>query len=170
MRPGEARRNRLLHAPVTASPPTSFYRIPANSEPFPARLWRPKIIRIDKTRLSRRNPSRRKDSILPLSTTGSGRTLTRVPVTDGWPVWKFGGVHVNSSKRKALPLALPIPLALPSLEAKALAVFVKRVDFETVANLSAVTVVSDGKSEADLIWQALIALRSALAAADAKPR
>jgi hypothetical protein len=81
-----------------------------------------------------------------------------------------GGVHVNSSKRKALPSALPIPLALPSLEAKALAVFVKRVDFETVANMSAVTVVSDGKSEADLIWQALIALRSALAAADAKPR
>jgi hypothetical protein len=59
---------------------------------------------------------------------------------------------------------------LPSLEAKALAVFVKRVDFETVANMSTVTVVSDGKSEADLIWQALIALRSALAAADAKPR
>lgn len=77
---------------------------------------------------------------------------------------------MSSSKSKALPLALPIPLALPSLEAKALAVFVKRVDFETVANMSAVTVVSDGKSEADLIWQALIALRSALAAADAKPR
>jgi hypothetical protein len=77
---------------------------------------------------------------------------------------------VNSSKRKVLPLALPIPLALPSLEAKALAHFVKRVDFETVASLSTVTVVSDGKSEADLIWQALIALRSALAAADVSRR
>jgi hypothetical protein len=77
---------------------------------------------------------------------------------------------VSSLKRKALPLALPIPLALPSLEAKALAHFVKRVDFETVASLSTVTVVSDGKSEADLIWQALIALRSALAAADVSRR
>jgi hypothetical protein len=77
---------------------------------------------------------------------------------------------VGSSKTKALPLPLPIPLALPSLEAKALAQFVKRVDFETVASLSAVTVVSEGKSEADLIWQALIALRSALAAADVNRR
>jgi hypothetical protein len=77
---------------------------------------------------------------------------------------------VGSSNRKTLPLALPIPLALPSLEAKALAHFVKRVDFETVASLSTVTVVSDGKSEADLIWQALITLRSALAAADASRR
>jgi len=85
-------------------------------------------------------------------------------------VEEVGGVPVSSSKTTALPLPLPIPLALPSLEAKALALFVKRVDFETVASLSAVTVVSDGKSEADLIWQALIALRSALAAADANHR
>jgi hypothetical protein len=63
-----------------------------------------------------------------------------------------------------------IPLALPSLEAKALAQFVKRLDFETVARMSAVTVVADGKSEADLIWFALTALRGALAQADAKAR
>jgi hypothetical protein len=63
-----------------------------------------------------------------------------------------------------------IPLALPSIQAKALAHFVKRVDFETVARLSSVAVVSDGKSEADLIWLALIELRSALAAADVARR
>jgi hypothetical protein len=63
-----------------------------------------------------------------------------------------------------------IPLALPSLQAKALAHFVKRVDFETVARLSSVAVVSDGKSEADLIWLALIELRSALAQADVARR
>jgi hypothetical protein len=52
----------------------------------------------------------------------------------------------------------------------ALAHFVKRVDFETVARFASVTVVSDGKSEADLIWLALIALRNALAKADVEPR
>jgi hypothetical protein len=64
-------------------------------------------------------------------------------------------------------LALPISLALPSFQALALAHFIKRVDFETVARLSSVTVVSDGKSEADLIWLALIELRGALADASA---
>jgi glucose-6-phosphate dehydrogenase assembly protein OpcA len=52
---------------------------------------------------------------------------------------------------------------------KALAHFVKRVDFETVARLTSVAVVSDGKSEADLIWLALAELRSALAEAGAVP-
>jgi hypothetical protein len=62
-------------------------------------------------------------------------------------------------------------LALPSLQAKALAHFVKRVDFETVARLSSVSVVAaDGKSEADLIWLALAELRSALAEANAAPQ
>jgi hypothetical protein len=57
-----------------------------------------------------------------------------------------------------------IPLTLPSLQAMALAQFVKRVDFETITRFAAVTVVcDDGKSEADLIWLALIALRGALA-------
>jgi hypothetical protein len=64
----------------------------------------------------------------------------------------------------------PIPLALQDLEAKALAQFVKRLDFETVARMSAVTVVADGKSEADLIWFALNALRGALAEAGANAR
>jgi hypothetical protein len=63
-----------------------------------------------------------------------------------------------------------IPLVLPSLQAMALAQFVKRVDFDTVTRFAAVTVVcEDGKSEADLIWLALIALRSALAEASARP-
>jgi hypothetical protein len=52
----------------------------------------------------------------------------------------------------------------------ALAHFVKRVDFETVVRFASVTVVSDGKSEADLIWLALIKLRSALAEAHVGPR
>jgi hypothetical protein len=64
-----------------------------------------------------------------------------------------------------------IPLALPSLHAKALAHFVKRVDFEMVAGLASIAVVSDdGKSEADLIWLALIELRNALAEAGVAPR
>jgi hypothetical protein len=61
-----------------------------------------------------------------------------------------------------------IPLALPPLQAMALAQFVKRVDFETVARFAPVTVAcDDGKSEADLTWLALIALRHALAEAGA---
>jgi hypothetical protein len=57
-----------------------------------------------------------------------------------------------------------IPLALPHLQAIALAQFVKRVDFETVARFAPITVVcEDGKSEADLVWLALIELRRALA-------
>ena len=60
-----------------------------------------------------------------------------------------------------------IVLALPSIEASALAHFVKRVDFEMVARLSSVSVVSDGKSEADMIWYALVELRRALAEANA---
>jgi len=52
----------------------------------------------------------------------------------------------------------------------ALAQFVKRVDFETVARFASVSVVSEGKSEADLIWLALIKLRSALAEARLGPR
>jgi hypothetical protein len=60
-----------------------------------------------------------------------------------------------------------IALALPSLDAAALAHFVKRVDFEMVARLSSVSVVSDGKSEADMIWYALIELRRALEEANA---
>jgi hypothetical protein len=61
-----------------------------------------------------------------------------------------------------------IPLALPTLQALALAHFVKRIDFDTVARFAAVSVVcDDGKSEADLTWLALIALRNALAEAGA---
>jgi hypothetical protein len=64
-----------------------------------------------------------------------------------------------------------IPLVLPSLQALALAQFVKRMDFETITHFAAVTVVcDDGKSEADLIWLALSQLRSALAEAGVKTR
>jgi hypothetical protein len=63
-----------------------------------------------------------------------------------------------------------IALALPSLEAAALAHFIKRVDFEMVAGLSSVSVVSDGKSEADMVWYALIELRRALAEANVVPQ
>jgi hypothetical protein len=63
-----------------------------------------------------------------------------------------------------------ISLALPSLQAAALAHFIKRVDFETVARLASVSVVSDGKSEADLIWLALTELRGALTEAGAAAR
>jgi hypothetical protein len=65
---------------------------------------------------------------------------------------------------------IAIPLRLPRLQAFALAQFVKRVDFETVARFAAVSVVHDGQSEADLIWLALIALRNALAEAGFAPR
>ena len=61
-----------------------------------------------------------------------------------------------------------IGLALPSVEAKALAHFFKRLDFETVARFSSVSVVHDGKSEADMIWYALIELRRVLAEANAE--
>ena len=76
----------------------------------------------------------------------------------------MGRVPVSNSK------TTDIPLALPSLQAMALAHFVKRVDFEMVARVASVTVVSGGKSEADFTWLALIALRSALAEADVGPR
>ena len=73
-------------------------------------------------------------------------------------------IPVNNTKTTV------IPLTLPSLQALALTQFVKRVDFETVARFAAVTVCcNDGKSEADLIWLALIALRGALAEASARP-
>ncbi len=76
----------------------------------------------------------------------------------------LGSVPAGKSKTMA------IPLILPSVQAMALAQFVKRVDFETIARFSAVTVVCDGKSEADLIWLPLIALRRALAEASVAPR
>jgi hypothetical protein len=63
-----------------------------------------------------------------------------------------------------------IGLALPSVEAEALAHFFKRLDFETVARLSSVSVVHEGKSEADMIWYALIELRRVLAEANAAPQ
>jgi hypothetical protein len=62
-----------------------------------------------------------------------------------------------------------ISLTLPALQAAALAHFIKRVDFDTVARRASVSVVSDGKSEADLIWLALTQLRGALLEAGAAP-
>jgi hypothetical protein len=68
------------------------------------------------------------------------------------------------------PTTIPIPLFLPRCQCSALAQFTKRIDFDTVARFSSVTVVCDGRSEADLMWLALIALRSALAEAGFAPR
>ena len=68
-----------------------------------------------------------------------------------------GGVPANNSKMTT------VHLALPSLQALALAHFIKRVDFETVVGLASVAAAcDDDKSEADLVWLALIALRRAL--------
>jgi hypothetical protein len=78
----------------------------------------------------------------------------------------FHGGDVEGTVREAKTTA--VPLVLPSLQTIALAQFVKRVDFETVARFASVAVAcDDGKSEADLIWLALIELRGALAEASA---
>ena len=86
----------------------------------------------------------------------------------------MAGPRLRGSSLGSVPVGNPkttaIPLILPSVQAMALAQFVKRVDFETTARFAAVTVVCDGKSEADLIWLALIALRRALAKAGVAPR
>jgi hypothetical protein len=79
---------------------------------------------------------------------------------------RFDGGDLESSVSDSTTAA--IPLVLPTLQAMALAHFVKRVDFETVVRFAPVTVAcDDGKSEADLIWLALIELRRALAEASA---
>jgi hypothetical protein len=63
-----------------------------------------------------------------------------------------------------------VQLALPSLQALALAHFIKRVDFETVVSFASVAAArDDDKAEADLVWLALIVLRSALAEAAPGP-
>jgi hypothetical protein len=77
---------------------------------------------------------------------------------------RLHGGNLEGSVRNAKTAA--IPLVLPPLQAIALAQFVRRVDFETVARFAPVTVAcDDGKSEADMVWLALIALRGALAKA-----
>jgi hypothetical protein len=63
-----------------------------------------------------------------------------------------------------------IPLHLPRCQALALAQFCKRVDFDSIARFAAVSVVCDGRSEADLMWLALITLRQSLGAAGFAPR
>ena len=86
--------------------------------------------------------------------------LARVPQGSIVDVVDRPSSSVSDSKTAA------IPLALPPLQTMALAQFVKRIDFETVARFSPVTVAcDDGKSEADLVWLALIALRRTLAEA-----
>ncbi len=63
-----------------------------------------------------------------------------------------------------------VPLILPRCQCLALAQFCKRIDFDTVARFAAVSVVCDGRSEADLIWLAIIELRTALASVGYRPR
>jgi hypothetical protein len=71
-----------------------------------------------------------------------------------------GGSPANNAKMTTVQLALPF------LQALALAHFVRRVDFETVVGFASVAAASDDhESEADLVWLALIALRNALAEA-----
>jgi hypothetical protein len=71
---------------------------------------------------------------------------------------------------KATHDTIAIPLFLPPVQALALAQFTKRIDFDTVARFAAITVVCNGQSEADLMWLALIELRTALGAAGFAPR
>jgi hypothetical protein len=65
---------------------------------------------------------------------------------------------------------IPIPLHLPRDEAQALAQFVKRVDFNTVAAFSAPCVTYDAMPESDVIWSAIRSVRTALAIAGFAPR
>jgi hypothetical protein len=87
----------------------------------------------------------------------------RAALLKGMPPGLIVDVADRLSRPESDAETAAIPLALPPLQAIALAHFVKRVDFETVARLAPVTVAcADGKSEADLVWLALIALRGAL--------
>ena len=68
------------------------------------------------------------------------------------------------------PSPIPIPLFLPRCQCLALAQFTKRIDFETIVRFASVLPVAAGKSEADLMWLALIELRQSLGAAGFAPR
>jgi hypothetical protein len=127
--------------------------------------WRPRYLDRDErvqycagrtAFLARVNPGSIVDAVDRPSSIGSGHACATGERFHG------GGVESFASDAKTAA----IPLVLPSLQAMALAQFVKRVDFETVVRFAPVTVAcDDGKSEADLIWLALTALRRALAEA-----
>jgi hypothetical protein len=64
----------------------------------------------------------------------------------------------------------PIPLCLPQAEATALAQLCKRVDRGTVAGFAAPCTTYDDRPEADVMWDGMNHLRSALAEAGFGPR
>jgi len=66
---------------------------------------------------------------------------------------------------KAIQEPTMIPLELPRSEAAAFSQFLKRIDYDTVGRLAAVTVTYDGRAEHHVIWCALTTLRSQLAEA-----
>lgn len=93
----------------------------------------------------------------------SSKVSTQPRATGSFKLVRGGGSGEAPAKNSK---TTAIPLALPPLEAMALAHFVKQLDFETVVGFASVAVAcDDGKSEADLVWLALIELRSALAVA-----
>jgi hypothetical protein len=65
---------------------------------------------------------------------------------------------------------ISIPLHLPRCQATALAQFCKRIDRATVGQFAGMFAVYDSGTEADVMWLALVTLRSALSAAGFAPR
>jgi hypothetical protein len=70
----------------------------------------------------------------------------------------------------AVPETIPIPLTLPRCEAQALAQFTKRIDRDTVAGFAGMFELYDSGTEADVMWNGVNLLRSALAEAGFAPR
>jgi hypothetical protein len=65
---------------------------------------------------------------------------------------------------------IPIQLHLPRCQATALAQFCKRIDRGTVGQFAGMFAVYDSGTEADVMWLALVTLRSALSDAGFAPR
>lgn len=63
-----------------------------------------------------------------------------------------------------------IVLRLPAADALALALFCKRIDFETCVRFASVFTTYDGRAEADVIWSAVLSLQRQLAEAGYAPR
>ena len=63
-----------------------------------------------------------------------------------------------------------IPLELPPDEARALAQFVKRIDYETCARFASITTTYGRRSEGDVMWSAICMLQRQLGEAGIAPR
>jgi hypothetical protein len=68
------------------------------------------------------------------------------------------------------PNIILIPLELPRDEAAALAQFVKRIHWGTCSRFASRTTTYDGRSEADVMWSAILKLQKQLAEAGFAPR